>query len=129
MLSAVPLTESVPPPAMAARVTGLPSWVNPPTVRLLLTVKVTPVGMEVTCHWLLTMLVYRRVLIVMFASTMLSMVSASETTAVPLKMTLSIAVGAPGNCQFKPSDQLVFRFGTSAPVQRTDERVPMGPEV
>src|ERR1700743_333316 len=46
-----------------------------------------------------------------------------------LKKTWSPATGAPVGCQFCASDQLVFRFGTSAPLQRTEDRWLLGPAV
>src|SRR3569833_3280793 len=36
-----------------------------------------------------------------------------------LKMTFSPGFGAPGTCQFCASDQFVFKFGRSAPLQLT----------
>src|ERR1017187_3767812 len=50
--------------------------------------------------------------------------------AVLLKTTLSTVTGAPGNCQFKLSDQLVFTlFRASTPLQVTEGRVLVGPLV
>src|SRR6516225_11757524 len=51
------------------------------------------------------------------------------TAPTPLKVTLSEDWGAPGNCQFRRSDQLVVAVTLLLPTQSTDGRVPVGPEV
>src|SRR5436190_8331279 len=53
----------------------------------------------------------------------------ASLVAVLLKTTLSVAIGAPGNCQFAASDQFMLRFGTSAPDQIVVARCPTGPAV
>src|SRR5437868_2761766 len=45
------------------------------------------------------------------------------------KTTLSAVVGAPGNCQFKPSDQLVVVLTLLVPTHSTEGRTPVGPLV
>src|SRR5689334_5326358 len=50
--------------------------------------------------------------------------------AVLLKRTLSVATGAPGNCQFNESDQFVLTLlSASTPLQLTLGRLPIGPLV
>ena len=49
-------------------------------------------------------------------------------TALSLKMTLSVATGAPGNSQFMPSDQLTV-VALSLPSHTTEGRTPTGPLV
>src|SRR4051812_11851814 len=53
----------------------------------------------------------------------------APTAAVLLNTTLSVAMGAPGNCQFAASDQFMLRFGTSAPIHIVEARWPTGPAV
>src|SRR4051812_31437278 len=55
------------------------------------------------------------------------MVELSPTVVVPSKKTLSLATGAPGNCQFNRSDQLVVALTPLVPAQVTEGRRPTGP--